>query len=253
MKHSLSYTLRCNIITGNKSMWRKIAFALIFFEKFINTAYEPNRILAWGKETFKQAQKHEHDYINRSQEFIRNLKVLDNLSLKATFDVMLLTDQARKLFVDYHGKNQGLTFDEIQTLYNRQINENKYFISVYVIAWHDEYNFLTSKSLFTGSYQKNTNILKGDDALWNVSLIVGGKRYLPETIKIVEMPVEYQRFFGAACNQFSTTYLVRFAAKDKFGNYIFTDQKSSPIIRFSSPTYKVDGIWKNINVYESKN
>lgn len=243
MKHSLSYTRK------------QIVFNIISFFMLgssIYTEYKSNRILAWAEENFRQAEQHQHDYIKRAKEFIRNLKVYDMLSLKASFDVMLLTDQARMLFVDYHGKNQGLTFEEMQILSQRQINENKYFISAYVIAWHDEYSFPNSKALFTGAYQKTPNILKGDDALWNVSLIVGGRKYLPETIKIVEMPLEYQKMFGPSCNQFATTYLVRFAAKDKFNNYIFTDQKSSPILRFSSPTYKIDAIWKNIQVYQSK-
>lgn len=253
MKHSLSYTNRFNTIKSKQQFLYNFISFFILFESCAYSEYEPNRILAWAQENFKQAEQHHHDYIKRSQEFIRNLKVYDQLSLKATFDVMFLTDDARKLFVDYHAKIQGMTFDDMQTLYQRQINENKYFISAYVVAWHDEYAYLNSKSLFTGEYHKNTSILKGDDPVWNVSLIVGGRRYLPETIKVVEMPVEYQRFFGPCCNQFATTYLVRFAAKDKFNNYIFTNQKCSPVIRFSSPMYKVDAIWKNIRVYELKN
>lgn len=253
MKQLLSYTNRLNEIKSKeKTLFRFICF-LTFSTSYNYSEYEPNRIVAWATENFKQAEQHDHDYVKRGKKFIRNLKVYNNLSIIATFDVMLLTDEARMLFVDYHGKIQGLSFDEIQTLYNRQINENKYFVSAYVIAWHNEFTYETSKSLFTGEYHKNSSILKGDDALWNVSLILGGRRYLPETIKVVEMPVEYQKLFGSCCNQFATTYLVRFAAKDKYNNYIFTDQKVSPILRFSSPTYKVDAIWKNINVYASKN
>lgn len=253
MKQLLSYTKRFNGIISKRAIVSYFIQCLLFSSSYNYGEYEPNRILAWAQENFKQADQHHHDYIERSKEFIRNLKVYNKLSAIATFDVMLLTDQARMLFVDYHGKIQGLSFDEIQSLYNRQINENKYFISAYVIAWQDEFSYETSKSLFTGEYQRNTNLLKGDDPIWNVSLIVGGRKYLPETIKVVEIPVEYQKFFGACCNQYATVYLVRFAAKDKFNNYIFTEQKSSPIIRFSSPRYKVDAIWKNINVYGVKN
>ncbi len=245
MKHSLSYNRYYLVCTA--------LYFLTCTVSFNHGEYEPNRIVAWVKENFKQAEKHEHTYVKRCKEFIRNLKVYNNLSVIATFDVMFLTDQARMLYVDYHAKIHGLTFDEIQTLYNRQINENKYFISAYVIAWHDEYVYVDSKALFTGEYQKNNNVLKGDDPLWNVSLLLGGRKYIPETIKVVEMPVEYQRFFGPCCNQFATTYLVRFAAKDKFNNYIFSDQKSSPVMRFSSPVYKVDAIWKNIYFYTPKN
>lgn len=252
MKLSLSYTNRFNKINFKQKIVSYFICLLTFSATYNYGEYEPNRILAWAEENFKQAEQHDHDYTQRAKKFIRNLKVYNKLSIIATFDVMFLTDEARMLFVDYHGKIQGLSFDEIQTLYNRQINENKYFVSAYVIAWHNEFTYETSKSLFTGEYHKNSNILKGDDALWNVSLILGGRRYLPETIKVVEMPVEYQKFFGPCCNQFATTYLVRFAAKDKYNNYIFTDQKCSPIIRFSSPTYKVDAIWKNINVYGLK-
>ena len=253
MKHSLGYTHRFNKIKIKHQVFFKFLSVMTFLVSSTQAEYQANRVLAWVEDNFKQAEQHQHDYIQRSKEFIRSVKVYDMLSLKASFDVLFLTDRARKLFVDFHGRSQGLTFEEMQVLSQRQTSENKYFISAYVVAWHDEYSYVNSKALFTGSYQKSPHVLKGEDALWSVSLIVGGRRYLPESIKVVEMPIEYQQFFGPSCNQFATTYLVRFAAKDKFNNYIFTDQKSSPVLRFSSPTYKIDAIWKNINVYDSKN
>ena len=81
-------------------------------------------------------------------------------------------------------------------------------------------------------------------------MIVGGRQYAPESIRVVDLPVEYRQFFGSDFSQFSTSYLVRIAAVDGKGNYIFSpDRKSSVVIRFSSPLYQADATWSHLQYY----
>lgn len=208
------------------------------------------KIIDWGKENFKQAVRHEQPYVKSAQPFIRNLKVYDQFTIVATFEVMLLTDQMRMLYVDYFKKEHPMSREQEATLRQRQINENRYFISMYVIGSQKEHAYLTNKALFTGEYQKATEMLKGADAMWNITLVVGGRQYTPESIRMVELPVEYRQCFGSDFSQFSTSYLVRFSALDVQGKNIFSpDRQSSVVVRFSSPVYQADATWKPLFYY----
>jgi hypothetical protein len=233
MKHSLY----------EKQQQLVVVFSAFFIFCGFNTIYE------WGKENFKQAPRHDQDFIKQGKKHIRTVNVYNGLTIEAQFHTLLLTDGARMLYVDYHGNNRGFSSEQIKGLKQRQINENRNFISMYVVAWNREREYTNSKSLFTGEGVKTGSILKGEDALWNVSLIVGGKRYLPETIKVVDIPLEYQMFFAEHLNLFSNVYLVRFAAKDSQNNYIFPQDKCSAVIDFCSPRYRVQAIYKGINFY----
>lgn len=208
------------------------------------------KIVDWGKENFKQASRHGQQFVKSAQPFIKNLKVYNQFTVVATFDVMLLSDPMRMLYVDYFKKDHAMSRDQEAMLRQRQLNENRYFISMYVVGTQKEHAYLTNKSLFTGEYQKATDMLKGTDAMWNVSMVVGGRQYAPESIRIVELPVEYRQCFGSDFSQFSTSYLVRFAAVDGQGNYIFSpNRQSSVVVRFSSPLYQADATWKPLQFY----
>jgi len=208
-------------------------------------------IIDWGKENFKQAVCHGQDFIKTSQAYIRNVKVYSQFTIVATFDVMILTDEMRMLYVDYYKKDHAMSRDQEAILRQRQLNENRYFISMYVVGTQKEHTYLTNKSLFTGEYQKAPEMLKGGDAMWSVGMIVGGRQYAPESVRIVELPVEYRQCFGTDLSQFSTVYLVRFAAVDGQRNYIFSADRtpSSVVVRFSSPLYQADAVWKNLAYY----
>lgn len=228
----------------------RIILGIIFIFSYVSSAQAKiYPLYEWAKENFKQADRHDEDYTKAAREYVRKVSAYNYMTIEAEFSTMLLSDPARMLYVDYYGKNHGFSPEQAKLLKQRQLAENKNFISVYVVAWKRDRDYISSKSLFTGQGLKTGNILKGEDALWNVSLIVGGKRYQPETVRLVEMPLEYQMFFGEHLNLFSTVYLVRFSAKDKDGNYIFPEDKCSAVIEFNSPRYRVKTVYKGINFY----
>ncbi len=220
-----------------------ILFVSIFIFYGFNTIYE------WGKENFKQAERHDEDFVKEAKKYLRSVTAYNSLTAEAEFHTMLLSDDARMLYVDYYAKIHGLNQEQIKVLKQRQIHENRNFISMYVVAWKRDREYVTSRSLFTGESLKTGNILKGEDALWNVTLVVGGKRYQPEAVRLVDMPIEYQIFFGNHYNIFSTVYLVRFAAKDNEAKFIFPQEKCTAVIDFNSPRYRVKTVYKGINFY----
>jgi len=206
------------------------------------------KIVNWGKENFRQTSQYSQKFIHSAKTFIRSIKVYDQFSTAATFDVMLLSDSMRQLYVDYFKKSHGLSDDQEEIKRQHQKNENKYFISFYVVATQKERLYTTNKALFSGEYQiASDDILGQKDSEWSVRMIVGGREYYPESIQSVELPIEYRQLFGFAFNQFSTVYLVRFSTKDKKNEPILEfNKKSSIILRFSSSLYQTDISWKNI-------
>lgn len=208
------------------------------------------KIAEWGKRTFYQAPVYGDNFIQGAQPFIKSVQAYSQFTSVATFDVMLLTDALRMLFVDYHKKNNGISADQEKLLRQRQLNENRYFISIYVLASQQERSFVSGKAMFCGEYQKAGELLSGKDPMWNVRLIVGGRQITPESVRVVDLPVEYRHLFGEAFNQFSTIYQIKFHAYDSNNQYILPfDRPTSMIFRFSSPMRQLDVIWNSVSYY----
>jgi len=209
-----------------------------------------SKITDWGKENFKQTAQYAQPFVAAAQQFIRTVKIRNQFSVVATFDVMLMTDQMRMLYVEYYKKSHGLTKAQEASLRQRQLNENKYFISMYIVADQTDHIYINNKALFTGEYQKSPALLGNKDSMWHVHMIIAGKEYWPESIRVVDLPTEYSQCFGLASNQFSTAYLVRFSAVDDHNNYIVSpDSKSTIVLQFTSSLYQADMAWKQMTYY----
>jgi hypothetical protein len=206
-----------------------------------------NKIINWGQQNFEQAKVYSQKFISAGRAYVRSTIVYSQFTTVATFDAIFLTDEMRMIYVDYHKQCHGLSEEQESLMRQRMINENKYFISFYVIAAQKEHLYETDKSLFNGIYQKQTEILGSKDASWNASMIVGNKEYLPESIRVVELPMEYRNCFGHRVNQFSTTYLVRFAVANPQDRLILQPGKKHNVaLKFTSPLYQVDLKWRHI-------
>lgn len=168
--------------------------------------------------------------------------------MAATFDAIFLTDQMRMLYVDFHKQFHGLTLEQESIMRQRLINENKYFVSFYVIGSQKEHLYDSGKALFTGVCQKYTEFLGTKDSSWNISLIVGDKKYYPESVRAIDLPMEYRACFGIKWNQFNNAYLVRFAVQDPTNRPIFEPfKKYNVTLKITSPLFESDAmVWKNI-------
>ncbi len=204
-----------------------------------------NKIIDWGQQNFKQATKHSQDLVQLVQPYFRSTIAYNQFATVAEFNVLFLTDKVRTLYVDYHKRYHGLTPEQESLMLQRVLNENKYFISFYVVGSQPDNFYESNKSLFTGEYQKLTSLLGDKEATWNVRLKIGNKEYLPDSVKVAELPVEYRHFFGDRFSQFKSVYIVRFDAKDAQGRPLFPLRELHTFsLRFLSSFCHTEVEWK---------
>lgn len=206
-----------------------------------------NKIIDWGKKNFAQSQTYANDFVRAAQPYIKSAIVYYEFTTEATFDAIFLTDQMRMIFVDYHKKCYGLDYEQESMMRKRMMNENKFFVSFYVIGSQKEHIYDRGKSLFNGTFQKQTELLGSKDATWNVTMRVGNKEYVAESARVVDLPMEVKNFFGKRLDQYCSTYLVRFPISDASGRLIFEPSKKYNVtLHFISPIYEADMTWKHV-------
>ncbi len=223
-------------------------FKIVFLFKIMFFLSGCNKLVEWGEQNFAQTKRYSQEFEKVAQSFLRSTFVYTQFTTAATFDAIFLTDQMRMLFVDYHKQFHGLTSEQESIMRQRLLNENKYFVSFYLIGFQKDHLYDSGKALFTGVYKKYPDFLGSKDAAWNVSMVVGNKTYIPESVRMVDLPMEYRNFFGVRLNQFNSTYLVRFAAQDAQGKQIFDPFKKYTVtLRIKSPIFDSNAMtWKNI-------
>jgi len=220
-------------------------FRMVVFIQCIVLISGCNKIIDWGKQNFKQAVEHSQDLVAQVQPYIKSTIAYIQFATVAEFSVLLLNDQVRLLYVDFHKRYHGLTPEQESLMLQRVLNENKYFISFYVVGSQPDNVYESNKSLFTGEYQKLGALLGDKEATWHMRLQIGNKQYLPESIKVVELPVEYRHFFGSRYSQFKSVYLVRFDARDPQGFPLFSPRELHTFsLRFYSSLCKTDVSWE---------
>jgi len=209
------------------------------------------KVIDWGKDNFKQTERYDKEFVKHIQPFLRTTFVYDQLATIADFDAMFLTDSARMLYVDYFKQKHVLSEEKESVMRQRLINENKYYISFYILGSQVENLYPANRSLFTGEYYKQQALLGEKDAEWQVRLKVDGQEYVPDSIRVVELPTEWQHFFGTRYSQFKSVYLVKFDAVDTYDREILASGKHTVGLQFISARYKANLEWKDI-VYSDK-
>ena len=206
-----------------------------------------NKIVEWGKENFKQAHRYEQELVKRVKPYIKSTVVYEILATIADFDAMMLTDDVRMAYVDYYGKRHLMSEEKESIMRQRLLNENKYYISFYVLGSQAENLYPTNKSLFTGEYYKMQPLLGDKDAEWQVRMQIGKTQYAPDSIRVVDLPTEYQHFFGTRYSQFKSVYLVKFDALDEYDREILPSSKKQDVsLVFTSPRYQGSLEWKQV-------
>lgn len=224
---------------------------VLFFIQFIAFATGCNKVVEWGKENFKQAERYDEGILKHMPPYIRSTIVYNQLATVADFTALFLTDAARMLYVDYYINRHTLSKEKESIMRQRLLNENKYYISFYVVCSQSEHLYPDNMSLFTGRYYKNQVMLGEKDSEWQVSLHVKDQVYVPDSVRVVELPIEYQHFLGSHYSQFKSIYLIKFDALDASDHEILTAGSHSVTLQFASARYKTDLIWKNV-VYTDK-
>jgi len=209
-------------------------------------------ILDWGKKNFKQAERYERDIVQKVAPYVKSTIVYQQLSTIATFDALFLTDKMRMMYVDYYTKRHLVSSEKESIMRQRLLNENKYYISFYVVGAQTENLYVSSHALFTGEYHKQASLLGEKDAEWQLYMKVDGKEYAPDSIRVVELPIEYQHFLASRYSQFKSVYLVKFDSVDQYDQEILSEGMHDVSLTLVSPRYKAQLEWNNVEYFLDK-
>lgn len=182
------------------------------------------RIIDWGKQTFNQGQ--EVDEINkRVKGYIRSIKVYDQFTTRGIFDAIWLSDESRTAYADLYAFRQGKSDEHTKTFLRRQLEENKHFISFYVLSLYE--------------------VPLGDaNSEWNLILKVNDAEYVPVEVKKIELPHEYRIFFGDKFTRFKEPYIVKFNANDVDDKAIITPETNKLELLFRAVDRRVVLCWE---------
>lgn len=147
-----------------------------------------------------------------TKEFVRSVKVYDEWETKAMFDVLWVSDDVMRSYVDLYCDRRG-TLDKNKMLESEnKVTRND--ITFYVLAdVRDKLHPLLNENL----------------ASWTMRLEFGDTKVVPHQkgIKEVELSSEMQSFFGCRYRniKFKTAYLVTFPKFDPSGKPYITPGK----------------------------
>lgn len=182
------------------------------------------RVVDWGKTNFYQGQERD-TYRDVAQPYIKSVTIYDQLTTRGMFDALWLSDMVRTAYADLHIFRQGYGDERRNAFLRRQLEENNHYISFYVLALYDAK-------------------LSDPSSHWSLFLDVNGNRYQPIEVRVVELPYEYQVFFGSRWNRFREPYLVRFGAKDTNDQLIISPETKELALHIRSAAKEHALVWK---------
>lgn len=181
------------------------------------------RVIDWGTKTFAQAPSMDSS-VNAAQKYIRSVTSYDQLTTRARFDVLWLSDDVRINYANLYALKFGKTEEQKKIFLRRQLEENNHFISFYILSLH-EYPL-------------------GDvNSDWTLFLTIDDKNYAPIEIKAVEFSPEYIYIFGKKYNRFKVPYSVKFDAKDINDQFLITPETKNITLHCRSLKAEVTFVW----------
>lgn len=152
------------------------------------------RIIDWGMCQVVQAEK-DPLLSDIPCQYLRSIIVYDQLNTSGIFDALWLSDDVKTAYTDIYMAKNGKSEERAMAFLRRQLEENRHFITFYILVPY--------------------RIVLGDpDSIWSLYLGVDGTLYTPTEIKVVDLDIVYQSFFGKRFNQFKVAYRVKFDAQD---------------------------------------
>jgi len=182
------------------------------------------KLVNWGKSNFYQGEL----FLNRQsivERYIRSKIIYDQFTTRAAFDVLWLSDEVRSAYADLYGLRYGKNEDQKKVFLRRQLEENRHFITFYVLSLYE--------------------VPIGDtNAEWSIFLRVKNNNYLPTEIKSIDLVPEYIEFFGEKFTRFKVAYQVKFDAKDVEDNLLFSSNVDQFSIYFRSIDKGTELTWR---------
>lgn len=172
-------------------------------------------VVDWVEDSFSQGKEYSY---NRKlvNEYLKSIRLYDQFTTVALFDALWLSDEIKTEYADMYVKIHGRSEDVRNTFLRRQLKANSNELSFYVLSLNDV-------SLNVKPVQ------------WLLHLEIDGEKYLPSSVKSVELVPEYILFFGKHLTKHKRVYEVKFDNKNPDGNDILTDQSKKMSLVFSGP------------------
>lgn len=182
------------------------------------------RIIDWGSRTFAQAPSFKMN-ISAAQEYIRSVALYDQLTTRARFDVLWLSDDVRIAYTNLFALKFAKTEEQRKIFLRRQLEENNHFITFYVLSLYNQ-------------------PLGDTNSEWTLFLDIDGKCYAPIEIKSIELSPEYIHIFGKKYNRFRVPYSVKFDAKDINDQFLITPETKNITLYCRSVISEVTFVWE---------
>jgi hypothetical protein len=165
-----------------------------------------------------------------SKNNLRKLTINDQFSTMAIFNCLWLSDDVRNAYVEMNCTRKGKDEQAKMALFTRQLEENKHWISFYILA---------------DIRDKTDGSLSDKNSPWSLYLeSQDNRKVAPLSIKEIDIEPEYKFLFGPKFNLFSRVYEVKFPAADLTGAQYIKKQTEPFKIVACSPI-KQGEIWWN--------
>ncbi|MFH1831574.1 MAG: hypothetical protein ABH827_02110 [bacterium] len=189
-----------------------------------------------AKTEFPQGVDHK-DSRDVTRNYVRTGKAFDQFTTQAIFDALWLSNDTRMAYIKAYSKRRGKEPAKQEALLKRQLEENKHWISFYVLS---DIRDITHTAL----HEPNS--------YWTMYLEVECNKKVitlePMSIKEIEVEPEFQEFFGKSrFNLFKNSYLVRFPVQDIDGKVYFAEGSKLTLV-FSSPGKDIRLEWNTSDV-----
>jgi len=181
------------------------------------------RVVEWGKETFNQGKNLEN-MSELGQSHVRSIIVYDQFDTVGMFDALWLSDEVRTIYSNAYASRRGKNEEFKKTLLRRQLEENKHFITFYVLS---PFEYPLGES----------------QAMWQVFLSVDNNTYFPIEFKMVELELEYRVMFGKKYSRFKESYCIKFDAKNIEDHFIITANTKKIELCFRSTNKEAALVW----------
>ncbi len=185
---------------------------------------------------FPQAEK-EPDYRDVAHAYKRSKTVYEEFETKAGFDALWLSDDVRTSYVQMYAKKRGLAADGREELLKRQLEENKHWISFYVLA---------------DIRERGAGTLGDSATAWTMFASVDQQNIPAESVKECDLDPEYQLLFGASGVNFKTCYLVKFAIESAVSVKLGQQSFKKIALTMSSPKRKAVLQWHKEHLKPNK-
>lgn len=201
-------------------------FIVHIFIGMASIAYLPGcgRIVDWGKDQFYQGEDVTYN-VAKVRDAIRSIKIYDQMSTVGMFDALWLSDEVRTEYAYVHAHKEGRDPDRTATFLRRQLEENRHYISFYVVV----------------PQYIEIGLTTDDD--WSVFLQIDNAILHPAEVRPVDLTPEFQLFFCKRFNRFKTAYSVKFDAKNKDESYNLTPETRSLMLCFRSVNKQAALTW----------